>query len=133
MLLTGGCHCGAIRYEVSGDPGNPTLCHCPTCRHVSGAPNVAWFTVPHNSFSWIQGSAREYRSSDHVVRTFCGDCGSQLTYARDDSPADIDVTMCTLDDQEVLAPVDQTFCQYRLSWVQDQARLRAYQRLRSEG
>jgi hypothetical protein len=133
MLLTGGCFCGAIRYEVTDTARNLTLCHCQTCRHVSGAPNVAWFTVSTDAFALIQGAPRQFHSSEHVVRTFCGDCGSPLTYARDDGPAEIDVTMCTLDDPEALAPADQTFCQYRLSWVPDQAQLRAYQRLRSEG
>lgn len=131
MLLTGGCFCGAIRYEANGVATNMTLCHCPTCRHVSGAPNVAWFTIPRRAFTWIQGSARQFQSSDRVLRTFCGNCGSQLTYARDDCPEELDVTMCTLDEPEALAPHDQTFCQYRLAWVPDQANLREYQRLRS--
>ena len=31
-MLTGGCHCGAIRYEVEGEPQHSALCHCSDCR-----------------------------------------------------------------------------------------------------
>ena len=133
MLLTGGCYCGAVRYQTTGETRNRTVCHCPTCRRVSGAPNVAWFTVTQGEFAWVKGTARRFRSSELVERTFCGDCGSALTYARDDYPDELDVTMCTLDDQDAIAPVDQTFCQYRLAWVPQQASFREYQRTRSEG
>ena len=70
MLLTGGCCCGAIRYEVSGAISNPTLCHCPTCRRASGAPNVAWFSIAPAALRWVQGSARQFRSSEQVSRGF---------------------------------------------------------------
>ncbi|WP_245287875.1 MULTISPECIES: GFA family protein [unclassified Bradyrhizobium] len=42
MPLTGGCHCGAIRYEVNGDMMVHALCHCADCRRHSGAPMVGW-------------------------------------------------------------------------------------------
>ena len=42
MTQTGGCHCGAVRYEVIGAPHSVMLCHCADCRKNSGAPLVAW-------------------------------------------------------------------------------------------
>lgn len=132
MLLTGGCCCGAIRYELSGQPGNLTLCHCPTCRRASGAPNVAWLTVPPTALRWLQGAPRQFRSSAPVLRGFCGECGTALTYQRDDNPDELDVTICSLDDP-TLAPLDQTFCQYRLPWVGTQHALREFAATRSEG
>jgi hypothetical protein len=133
MLLTGGCCCGAIRYESTGEAGDATICHCPSCRRASGAASVAWFTVPATGFRWIQGTPRRFRSSDHVIRTFCGDCGTPLSYQHDDQPLSLDLTLCTLDDPEALPPRDQTFCRYRLGWMAGAAALPEFQNTRAEG
>ena len=42
MTLTGGCHCGAIRYRITGEPVRHLLCHCSDCRRHAGAPMVGW-------------------------------------------------------------------------------------------
>ena len=42
MRITGGCHCGAIRYQVEGDLIVHALCHCADCRRHAGAPMVGW-------------------------------------------------------------------------------------------
>jgi hypothetical protein len=133
MMLTGGCCCGAIRYECTDDTSDATVCHCPTCRRASGAASVAWFSVPSAGFDWLQGTPKQFRSSERVVRSFCGDCGTPLTYRHDDSGGSVDVTLCTLDDPELLAPRDQTFCRYRLGWVVAVAGLPEFENSRSEG
>src|SRR3569832_906940 len=38
MAITGGCHCGAIRYEIEGEALTHALCHCTDCRRCAGAP-----------------------------------------------------------------------------------------------
>ncbi len=45
-MLKSGCFCGAIRYEMAGAPFDQTSCHCLICRRTTGAPFVAWFSVP---------------------------------------------------------------------------------------
>ena len=42
MAITGGCHCGAVRYEAEGDALTHALCHCSDCRRSAGAPMVGW-------------------------------------------------------------------------------------------
>jgi len=42
MAITGGCHCGAVRYEVTGEALTHALCHCSDCRRSAGAPMVGW-------------------------------------------------------------------------------------------
>ncbi|KQT09413.1 GFA family protein [Ramlibacter sp. Leaf400] len=116
--LTGGCHCGQVRYEAAGRPRNATVCHCSDCRRVSGAPILAWFTVDTGGYRIVQGTPQRYRSSAKVWRTFCGACGTPLTYQRDDTD-EIDVTTCSLDEPEAVPPTDQTFGRSRLHWVED--------------
>ncbi|RZL90613.1 MAG: GFA family protein [Variovorax sp.] len=116
VLLEGGCHCGAVRYRITGEPFHLTLCHCAICRRISAAPAVAWFSVPANAFRILQGSAQHYRSSASATRSFCGNCGSHLTFQADGKP-EIDVTTCSLDAPESLPPEDQTFVRSRLTWM----------------
>jgi hypothetical protein len=117
MDLEGGCLCGAVRYRVSGEPYHLTHCHCTMCRRASGAPFVTWFSAPSAGFLVTPGELVHYRSSPGAVRSFCGRCGTQLTFQRDDGVSEIDITVCSLDAPETLAPEDHTYVRSRLRWV----------------
>ncbi len=80
MAWTGECLCGAIRYRASEAPHWASYCHCAMCRKVSGAPYMGFVEFADGAFAWIEGEPRTYRSSDGVVRRFCGACGSSLTF-----------------------------------------------------
>ena len=41
-----GCHCGAVRYEVSADPVDAKVCHCRGCQVLHGAP-MQWAAIFH--------------------------------------------------------------------------------------
>ena len=114
--LLGGCACGALRYEVTGPTWHSTLCHCSICRKTSGAPAVAWFSVAVGDFRWLQGTPHRYRSSATATRSFCGACGTQLTF-QSDGLDEIDITSCSLDDAESMPPDDQTFVRSALTWT----------------
>ena len=116
--LRGGCHCRQVRYEADGQPFYATVCHCTMCRGTSGAPMVAWFSVKADHFRFVQGEPRRYRSSPAAWPSFCGNCGTQLTFQTDGSE-DIDITTASLDEAEAVPPADQTFGRSRLRWVVD--------------
>ena len=67
-MLTGGCLCGEVRYEADGAPFHKTVCHCSMCRRASGAPIVAWFSVPREELRWVQGAPKRYRSSAQATK-----------------------------------------------------------------
>lgn len=116
-MLTGGCHCSAIRYQADNAPYHRTLCHCTTCRATTGAPCVAWFTVNTSDFRYTQGTPTQYRSSDHATRTFCPICRTQLTFIDDASRNDIDITTCSLDVLTDVGPQDHTFTSSQVPWL----------------
>ena len=116
MSLSGGCCCGAVRYETTEQVFNKTICHCPTCRRAAGAASVAWLSVALAGYKVTAGTPGQFRSSDAVIRTFCQACGTQLTYWNSAAPEVIDVTICSLDQPEAAPPDDHTFTAYRLSW-----------------
>lgn len=115
--VTGGCACGAVRYEATGTPSNTMVCHCRTCRRVSGAPVVAWVTFDRAMFQFTSGEPAYYRSSAPVRRAFCPACGTHLSYETAKYPATIDITTCSLDDPEAFPPTHHSWLNHDVGWV----------------
>ena len=132
-MLNGGCFCGAIRYETAGTPFHQTNCHCSICRRTTGAPFVAWFSVPRSQFRFTRGTPTRFRSTPQGMRSFCPRCGTQLTFEHDDTLDEIDVTTCSLDDPERLPPEDHTHTSSKLGWVKLPDDLPEYREARYEG
>ena len=87
-MLTGGCLCGTVRFEIDGALGPITCCHCSRCRRASGSAYVAAASVDATSFRVTAGDecVAEYESSPRNRRAFCTRCGSQLWGRHDDYP-----------------------------------------------
>lgn len=103
-MVTGGCHCGAVRYEAVGDPAYSALCHCSDCRKSAGAPMVGWALFPKDKVS-VTGEVASYASSEHATRQFCARCGTGLFYLNEAIfPGQIDIQTATLDDQAAFPP-----------------------------
>ncbi len=115
--VEGGCFCGAIRYAVSGECSNTMVCHCQSCRRVAAAPVVAWVTFPFKGFRFTKGKPAEFRSSPPVLRSFCGGCGTPLTYRHDKLPDTVDITTSSLDEPERFPPTHHSWLSHDLNWV----------------
>ena len=129
VLLHGGCACGAVRFSVAGAAAAATYCHCGQCRLACAAPAVAWFSAPRAGFAWTRGTPRTRRSSPKAIRSFCGDCGTQLTFqlAAEEGGADevdeVDVTTLSLDAAaaalpDAVRPACHTFWRDGCAWHQ---------------
>jgi hypothetical protein len=116
--IEGGCLCGAVRYRASGETSNSAYCHCSSCRRAAGSPVVAWVTFRPESFAFTRGAPARHRSSPPVERTFCGACGTPLTYRHSTLPAEIDVTIASLDDPSAVAPADHIWTSERIPWLE---------------
>ena len=108
------------------------ICHCRTCRRVAAAPVVAWVTFPRTRFRWLQGQPSAFRSTPPVRRTFCGACGTPLTYERDDSPEYVDVTTCSLDEPESFPPTHHSWLSHDIAWVRFGDRLPTFAQSRHD-
>ena len=80
QAFTGGCQCGAIRYEITAPPTDAYYCHCRICQRAGGAPVNATARFPSDAFRLLQGAPRFYAALEHGERGFCADCGSALYY-----------------------------------------------------
>jgi hypothetical protein len=122
-IIEGRCLCGAIRYRINGTPSWSIICHCRSCRLASAAPSVGWLTVARADFTVLSGEPRRFASSPGVLRGFCGDCGSPLTYQNDRSPGTVDITTATLDDPTRFPPTHEVWLEHRLPWEADNPQL----------
>lgn len=76
--VTGGCLCGAVRYEVSGDLRDVVACHCRQCLRSHGH-FAAYSRAKISGFRFIEDRGLKwFQSSDKARRGFCQDCGSSL-------------------------------------------------------
>jgi hypothetical protein len=124
QITQGGCLCSAIRFRISGEPIFSSICHCATCRRASAAPTVGWLTFDRGQVEILSGNPRTYRSSQSVVRQFCGTCGSQLSYESVERPATIDITTASLDNPNLFPPTLEVWLEHRVSWqTTDQSRV----------
>jgi hypothetical protein len=122
----GGCLCGAVRYRVEEEPLVSAVCHCRTCRKAASAPTLPFLTFPTQQFAFTRGTPADFHSSPGVTRSFCGRCGSPLTYRNDDEPERIDVMTCTLDDPEAFPPIYHIWVSHKLAWLRLADGLPAY-------
>lgn len=129
MALTGGCHCGAIRYEASGTPVTHALCHCRDCRRHAGAPLVGWAMFAAHTVKTLRGTPKVYESSEHGRRHFCPDCGTGLFYTKNHVLPDlIDVQSATLDDPDAVPAHAHIQVAERIKWMEVAHTLPAFER-----
>jgi hypothetical protein len=72
------------------------------------------------------------QSSERGCRSFCGTCGTPLVFEHQDFPEELDVTLCSLDEPEAIAPRDHTYLRSRLPWVDRLGGLDRYPLAREE-
>lgn len=114
-ILEGGCLCGAIRYSVQLPIVDSGYCHCKTCRRASGAPVVAWLSVPPAQLTLVKGAPRRFHSSARGQRDFCPDCGAQLFF-RGEHAELVDITNASLDDPDRVTPEYHIWRKSRIAW-----------------
>ncbi len=126
--LTGGCHCGAVRYEADGEVQHHALCHCADCRRCAGAPMVGWLAVAADQVR-VTGEPVTYESSVYGRRQFCGRCGTGLFYTNAEAlPGVVDIQSCTLDDADAVPPGAHIQVVERLEWMAGVEALPAFER-----
>jgi hypothetical protein len=105
MASTGGCRCGAVRFEAEGAPEHSTLCWCTECRRSAGAPVVLWTLFGRDQVR-ITGTPTSYESSPGTIRQFCGTCGTGLFYLNEQIfPGKTDIQGAAFDEADAFAPV----------------------------
>lgn len=100
--FSGGCACGAIRYESTAAPVMMIHCHCRDCQRASGGPFSSFVIVPAESFRLLQGTPKFHASPSERMgmtrRGFCPDCGAPVIGKPDAAPQFVAIRTTSLDD-----------------------------------
>ncbi len=113
--ITGGCLCGAVRYEASEAPKDSGYCHCSMCQRWTGAPASAFVVFSFAALRITRGKPKFYQSSLKVDRGFCSDCGSAL-FVRYPETDEFCVSIGSLDDAASAPPQRHSGIESQLPW-----------------
>ena len=118
---TGGCQCGAIRYELRAAPFGVWACHCTQCRKQSGSGFGLSMGVPLDALVFIGEQpavwTRTADSGNVVDCLFCPHCGSRIAHRRHNHEGRITLKPGTLDDPSWFAPTRHFFTDTALGWT----------------
>jgi hypothetical protein len=115
--ITGGCNCGAVRFEVTEPLVYSYYCHCTRCQRRSGA-GAAPGAVPNPaSFSLVSGEdqLRAWNAGDGFDKLFCQICGSHVI-ARDADSGLVSIRMGAFDGDPGIRPSTRHFVNYAAAW-----------------
>ena len=118
-ILRGSCLCGAVKYEVSGEPARFFHCHCSRCRKATGTGHASNLFVQPGVLKWIEGEDRirafKVPEAKRFTNNFCGTCGSRLPRQASNTNAVV-IPSGSLDDDAPIKPQARIFSGSRASW-----------------
>ena len=123
MPITGGCLCGAVRYEANEPPSKGVICHCRMCQRTTGSAFEAITRFPQTAFRFTKGEPKRYRSSLIMEKCFCPHCGTTLTdqyvvrKSAISNPDNVIVHIGTLDKPEAVSIASHYGVESQLPWV----------------
>ncbi len=118
-MITGGCACGAVRYEGQADPGFSFLCQCRSCQHLTGSGHLAQFMYPRAQLKVIGSTAswtRNTASGNTVEKVYCATCASPLYGLASISQDNAMVCAGSLDDPNIFRPAKILFSDEATHW-----------------
>ena len=118
LPLTGGCNCGAVRYEVTAPLEIASYCHCKRCQRRSGAAASPNAHPAEGTFRIVKGEDRLrcWKPTDGGEKWFCGDCGSAIFGRNPSHPDPIGIRMGTFDTDPGIRPTVRAFVASAAPW-----------------
>jgi hypothetical protein len=115
-IHTGGCRCGAVRFNAREEPGHVSYCHCSDCRRAGGAPYTAFvgFETKHVAFA---GKALKMYENGVVTRSFCGICGSPIAYVDERLEDHIYFLLGVMDHPDAYTPTVHAYLSQKMPYV----------------
>jgi len=116
--LSGGCMCGAVRYETTDAPNRVLHCHCLSCRQHTGASAATLAVFKPGQVRFSGDERKIYNSAPNVGRAFCTYCGASLTWETvlGGEEAICAIHISTFDNPDALVPSAHSFYPERISW-----------------
>jgi hypothetical protein len=117
-MLTGGCMCGGVRFELTEAPVSAVYCHCTRCQRRTGtAASISAMVAP-GSLTILQGEKllRSWTPPEGFAKVFCSACGSQLWAQSTVDPEVKAVRFGVFDGDPGVRPSCHQFVAYAAAW-----------------
>lgn len=118
--FTGGCACGAVRYEIAAEPIFQNHCHCRHCQHESGTGHGSYLTFPSRLDVTVEGAAAHWDvagdSGNAKTHSFCPTCGSPVYLTFSAMPDLFTIHAASLDDVARFRPQIVTYAVRAPDW-----------------
>ena len=120
-VVTGGCLCGAVRYEYHGEIGPANYCHCADCRRCTGSAFNIGVRVEVEQLSIVRGTPRAFTktgdSGNALTRHFCPQCGSSVLWTSSALPDHVAVAVGCFADETFPPPTMVAWTAEQHAWV----------------
>jgi hypothetical protein len=119
LPLTGGCLCGAVRFEVSAPLVSAGYCHCTRCQRRTGSAASISGRIAPGSLQILSGEEllRSYDPPDHgFSKVFCSGCGGHLWSQSPDDPDVKSIRLGAFDSDPGIRPAYHQFVAYAAPW-----------------
>ena len=121
-IRSGGCSCGAVRYETEGDPVRVMTCHCKQCQRRTGSAFGIGCYFPKQKVNILQGDLKTFERSSDAGRwfksQFCTECGSTVLWHLEIQPDAVAIAGGSFDDIDWIEPQLHFWSVKAHNWIQ---------------
>jgi len=118
LPLTGGCLCGAVRFEVTEPLVSSGYCHCTRCQRRTGTAASPGARIAPGSLRVLSGEEhiRAYEPDEGFAKVFCTACGSSLWSRSQEDPDIVSIRLGAFDDDPGIRPTYRQLVAYAAPW-----------------
>jgi hypothetical protein len=118
LPFTGGCLCGAVRFEVTEPLVSSGYCHCTRCQRRTGTAASPGARIAPGSLRVLAGAEhiKAYEPDDGFAKVFCSACGSALWSRSQEDPEVVSIRLGAFDDDPGIRPTYRQFVAYAAPW-----------------
>ena len=115
--MTGGCGCGAVRFEITEPFLSASYCHCTRCQRRTGTAASANARLAPGSVRITAGEneLRAWAPEDRMAKVFCGLCGSAV-FSRRPGGDWMGVRLGAIDGDPGIRPQWHQYVAYAAPW-----------------
>ncbi|WP_082020311.1 GFA family protein [Leisingera sp. ANG-M6] len=114
--MHGRCLCGSVTFNVELPVLSVVNCHCESCRRQCSAPMTTYIGVTDGQWQWTGEEPKLFRSSPGVERTFCGTCGSPMSFRSQAMSGTMHFYVAAMADPEAFTPALHVAHEEKLCW-----------------
>lgn len=118
--MTGGCLCGAVRYELTGEPIRTMICNCKNCQRSSGSALSTIALVSRDDLA-VSGTLKGYEypgdTGNKLEINFCPNCGSPVLLNISAMPNIVSIKVGGFDNTDWFKPRASIWNDSRQKWL----------------